>query len=109
MPGIDDLLRTRHHPAADALDRITHAFRQFEADLDEGQEIGVLVGSSLFRIETLKASGDLLVMDGTDEEGRDVRLVQHHTQLSVYMIALPKQQEVSRRLFGFVPEGDESE
>ena len=67
------------------------------------------VGSSLFRIETLKASGDLLVMDGTDEEGRDVRLVEHHTQLSVYMIALPKQQEVSRRLFGFVPEGDESE
>lgn len=93
-------------PAAIAYARLVHYIRNFEAQLDAGQEaaIGFAGGEAgVVRIEGIGyMDPDILSFYGRDEEGLKTQLIQHVSQLSVVLRAVPKiAPEAPPRRIGF--------
>lgn len=82
-------------PAASAHDRLVAYIRSFEAGLDAEQEIAMGFASDesgVLRIEGLGYfDPDIITFYGRDEDGRKTQLIQHVTQLSVTLRAVPKE------------------
>lgn len=80
--------------AESACERLVLYIRQFESQLDQSQEIAMgFAGSDagVLRIEGLGWSApDILTFFGQDEDGSRTQLVQHVSQLSVLLRAVPK-------------------
>ncbi|WP_112311347.1 DUF6173 family protein [Pseudogemmobacter bohemicus] len=80
--------------AESACERLVIYIRQFESQLDQSQEIamGFTGGAAgVLRIEGLGWSApDLLTFFGQDEDGIRTQMVQHVSQLSVMLRAVPK-------------------
>ncbi len=83
-------------PAEWAYDRLVLYIRNFEANLDATQEIamGFAGGEAgILRIEGIGWSDpDIVTFYGRDEDGLKTQLVQHVSQLSVILRAVPKEQ-----------------
>ncbi|MCB6177764.1 DUF6173 family protein [Rhodobacter sp. Har01] len=81
-------------PAEWAYDRLVLYIRDFEKDLDASQEIamGFAGGEAgVLQIEGLGYDApDILTFYGRDEAGLKTQLVQHVSQLSVILQAVPK-------------------
>ncbi len=81
-------------PAASAYARLIHYIQSFEATLNPDQEIAMgFTGSSagVLKIEGLGfVDPDLITFYGHDEDGTKTQLVQHVSQLSVMLRAVPK-------------------
>lgn len=98
-------------PARWAYERLVQYIRNFEAQLDAGEEVAMgFAGSEagVLRIEGLGYyDPDILTFYGRDEEGLKTQLVQHVTQLSVILRAVPKTTpEIPARRIGFhLPRG----
>ena len=98
-------------PAASAYARLVGYIRNFEAQLNHAEEVAVgFAGgeAGILRIEGLGYfDPDLLTFYGRDEEGARTQLVQHVTQLSVILRAVPKRspEEPARRIGFRLPEG----
>lgn len=93
-------------PAEWAHDRLVLYIRNFEGQLDASQEIamGFAGGESgVLRIEGLGYfDPDMVTFYGRDEDGMKTQLVQHISQLSVMLRAVPKvQPEDPPRRIGF--------
>jgi hypothetical protein len=93
-------------PAAWAHDRLVAYIRQFEAGLDAAQEIAMGFASDesgVLRIEGLGYfDPDIITFYGRDESGAKTQLIQHVTQLSVTLRAVPKETEAEPpRRIGF--------
>jgi hypothetical protein len=93
-------------PAEWAHDRLVLYIRNFEGQLDASQEIamGFAGGESgVLRIEGLGYfDPDMVTFYGRDEDGMKTQLVQHISQLSVMLRAVPKvQPEEPPRRIGF--------
>lgn len=93
-------------PAEWAYDRLILYIRNFEDQLDPDQEIAMgFAGSDagVLRIEGLGYfDPDIVTFYGRDEEGLKTQLVQHVTQLSVLLRAVPKAEpETAARRIGF--------
>ncbi len=93
-------------PAAWAHDRLVAYIRQFEAELDAKQEIAMGFASDesgVLRIEGLGYfDPDIITFYGRDETGAKTQLIQHVTQLSVTLRAVPKEAEADPpRRIGF--------
>lgn len=77
-----------------AHDRLVLHIRAFEARLDQSQEIamGFAGGEAgVLRIAGIGYSDpDILAFYGTDEDGLQTQLIQHVSQLSVILRAVPK-------------------
>ena len=59
-------------------------------------------GAAPFRLRSLKVSDpDILIFDGVDDNGNMVQLLQHHSQMAVMLVAVPKLEEKPFRM-GFV-------
>jgi hypothetical protein len=91
------------HSAKWAHERLLNYVAEFEAKLDDTQEIGarlVALGSDItFHLEALAYENpDIIAFTGVTSEGKRVQLVQHHSQLSVLFVALPKQNLTPRRI-----------
>ena len=88
--------------------RIIAAIRRFESALDIEQEVGVRLvtfGQSVtIHVDTVHCwNPSLIVFRGTSE-GRPIELIQHITQLSFLLIAMPKPDPTApARRFGFGP------
>lgn len=91
-------------PAAWAYERLVGYIRNFEAQLNHAEEVAVgLTGgeAGILRIEGLGYfDPDILTFYGRDEDGARTQLVQHVSQLSVILRAVPKQrpEEPARRI-----------
>lgn len=91
-------------PAERACTRLVSYIRQFEAGLDEAQEIAMLLAGSdagLLRIEGMGFSEpDLLTFYGRDEDGSRSQLIQHISQLNFHLRSVPKAtpEEPARRI-----------
>ncbi len=91
-------------PAEWAHDRLVLYIRNFESQLDASQEIamGFAGGEAgVLRIEGLGYfDPDMITFYGRDEDGMKTQLVQHVSQLSVLLRAVPKvqPQEPPRRI-----------
>lgn len=82
-------------PAEWAHDRLVMYIRNFESQLDTEQEIAMGFASDesgVLRIEGLGFfDPDIVTFYGRDEDGAKTQLIQHVTQLSVTLRAVPKQ------------------
>ena len=91
-------------PAEWAHDRLVMYIRNFESQLDAQQEIAMGFASDesgVLRIEGLGFfDPDIITFYGRDEEGAKTQLIQHVTQLSVTLRAVPKEAraEAPRRI-----------
>lgn len=89
-------------PAATAHAQLVAQIRAFEADLDPQHEIAM--GFAGGDAGTLRIAGlgfqepGLLTFYGFDEEGRKTQLVQHVSQLSVILRAVPRKEDTPRRI-----------
>jgi Family of unknown function (DUF6173) len=98
-------------PAAWAYQRLVAYIRNFEAQLNPSQEVamGFAGGESgVLRIEGVGFSDpDILTFYGRDDDGVRTQLVQHVSQLSVILRAVPVQNpDTPARRIGFrLPEG----
>jgi hypothetical protein len=93
-------------PAEWAHDRLVMYIRQFEAELDAEQEIAMGFASDesgVLRIEGLGFfDPDIITFYGRDEGGTKTQLIQHVSQLSVTLRAVPKEEEAEPpRRIGF--------
>jgi hypothetical protein len=93
-------------PAEWAHDRLVAYIRNFESQLDARQEIAMGFASDetgVLRIEGLGYfDPDILTFYGRDEAGAKTQLIQHVTQLSVTLRAVPKVAEgAAPRRIGF--------
>ena len=82
-------------PAEWAHDRLVMYIRNFESQLDAKQEIAMGFASDesgVLRIEGLGYfDPDIITFYGRDEDGTKTQLIQHVTQLSVTLRAVPKE------------------
>jgi hypothetical protein len=89
-------------PAATAYGRLVAHIRAFEADLDPSLEIAM--GFAGGEAGTLRIAGigyhdpDILTFYGFDEDGQKTQLIQHVSQLSVILRAVPRTEEPPRRI-----------
>ncbi|WP_284325760.1 DUF6173 family protein [Cypionkella aquatica] len=81
-------------PAEWAYERVILYIRNFESQLDAQQEIAMGFAGSEAGILKIEGLGffepDLLTFYGRDDEGLKTQLVQHVSQLSVMLRAVPK-------------------
>lgn len=94
------------NPAKWTYERLVNFITKFEEQLDDEHEIGarlVSFGSTVtFHIEDLGFWGpDIVTFTGTNENGENVQLIQHMSQLSVLLVAMKKLEEKPRRI-GFM-------
>ena len=91
-------------PAEWAHDRLVMYIRNFESQLDSQQEIAMGFASDesgVLRIEGLGFfEPDIITFYGRDEDGGKTQLIQHVSQLSVTLRAVPKEAkaEAPRRI-----------
>ncbi|WP_374376173.1 DUF6173 family protein [Tabrizicola sp.] len=93
-------------PAEWAHDRLVMYIRNFESELDAEHEIAMGFASDesgVLRIEGLGYfEPDIITFYGRDEEGAKTQLIQHVTQLSVTLRAVPKEEKLEPpRRIGF--------
>lgn len=93
-------------PAAIAYARLVQYIRNFEAQLDAGHEaaMGFAGGEAgVIRIEGVGyVDPDILSFYGRDEDGLKTQLIQHVSQLSVVLRAVPKPEPATpARRIGF--------
>jgi len=93
-------------PAEWAYERLVIYIQNFEEQLDAEHEIAVgFVGgdAGVLRIEGLGFfDPDIVTFYGTDVDGTKTQLIQHVTQLSVMLRAIPKEStEVAAKRIGF--------
>jgi Family of unknown function (DUF6173) len=107
MPDLD-LLNTRlptlpDPPAKWAYERIARQINDFEAELSDDEEIGLRLvatpDTSVMHINDIGYWGpDMLIYHGTNEHGRPMQLMQHYTQMSILLTAVPKCEQKARRI-----------
>lgn len=93
-------------PARWAYERMVHYIRNFEAQLNADEEVVMGFAGSDAGVVSIEGLGyydpDILTFYGRDEEGMKTQLVQHVTQLSVILRAVPKvAPEIPARRIGF--------
>lgn len=91
-------------PAEWAYDRLVRYIRSFEAQLNPDQEVAMGFAGSDAGVLTIEGVGyfapDILTFFGRDEDGMKTQLIQHVSQLSVLLRAVPKArpEEPARRI-----------
>lgn len=93
-------------PARWAYERMVQYIRNFEAQLNADEEVVMGFAGSDAGVVSIEGLGyydpDILTFYGRDEEGMKTQLVQHVTQLSVILRAVPKvAPEIPARRIGF--------
>lgn len=81
-------------PAERAYDRLILYIRNFETQLDQSQEIAMGFAGSEAGVLRIEGIGfyepDIISFYGRDEDGMKTQLIQHVSQLSVILRAVPK-------------------
>ena len=89
-------------------ERLTRQIIEFEKGLTSEEELGgrfvAAPREGIIHIEDIGFWGpDLLIFHGSDGNGRPVQLLQHYSQLTVLLCAIPKEKDEPRRI-GFILE-----
>jgi hypothetical protein len=96
-------INTPRSPAEMAHVRLGEQIAEFEASLSPQEEVGAILigapGGLVFHMTRVyHVNMDLLVFEGLNEHGKPLRLVQHVTQLSILLTALPTLDAKPRRI-----------
>ena len=105
-PALAETPPGKKSPAEWAYQRLILYIRNFEKQLDPAHEVAIGVtgtGSGVLRIEGIGYfDPDIVTFYGTDASGAKTQLIQHVTQLSVALRAIPKPGDVPEaRRIGF--------
>lgn len=103
MLDISRLQMPTTNPAKWTYERIVRSIIEFEKDLNQGQEIGARLVSftdrDVIHIDDVGYWGpDMIMFYGRNVDGNPVQLIQHISQVSVLLVALPKEHETPRRI-----------
>jgi hypothetical protein len=84
-------------------ERIVRSIVDFEKKLDGTQEIGARLISfsdkEIIHIDDVGYWGpDLIIFHGKNRDGLPVKLLQHVSQISILLVALPKVHDLPRRI-----------
>lgn len=96
-----DSNKQRDNPAGYTFASLKREVERFQRGLDEEHEMGMLMagGIGAIHLRSIKpVDPDLFVFDGLDESQRDVRVIQHYSQVSLVLVALPKLEEQAHRI-----------
>lgn len=90
-----------------AYERLVIYIQEFEAELDEAHEVAMGFAGSDAGVLQIEGMGffdpDILTFHGRDEDGVPTQLIQHVSQLSVILRAMPKAMpEVAPKRIGFL-------
>ena len=92
-------------PAQHMHEKLVRSIAEFESKLDETQEVGarlVNFGPETIHIENVGFWGDHMVkFYGQTNDGRPVELLQHYSQVSVLLVAVPIAPNKPPRRIGF--------
>ncbi len=103
-----DLYNRVNNPVLSIWESLVRHIKDFESKLKENQEVMVLAasfGSSVtFYVNTIEYNQpNLIIFNGTTEDGGPTRLIQHCNQLSFLLQAVPKQDSDEKRTpIGFI-------
>lgn len=91
------------NPAKWTYERIVRSIIDFEKELDQEQEIGARLVSfterEVIHIDDVGYWGpDIIIFYGRNADDNPVQLIQHVTQVSVLLVALPKEHDQPRRI-----------
>jgi hypothetical protein len=91
------------NPAGYARDRMVTLINSFQSKMSNDVEVGISVvgsgSSASFRLRDVRASNpDIIIFDGLDDNGNDVQLIQHYSQMAVMLVARPKAEEKPYRI-----------
>ncbi len=108
LSRLDAIQDHQLNPAKWAYERLVRSIIEFEKNLDEDKEIGARMVSftenETFHIEDVGYWGpDFVKFYGINLDGNPVELIQHISQVSVLLVALPKEKNEPRRI-GFILE-----
>ena len=81
-------------------DALVTEMERFQRSLGTEEEMGIVANGAglVIHVDAVRYSGQMIVFSGVDANGNEARLVQHHTQTNVQMIAVGKLQEEARRI-----------
>jgi len=105
--------KRQRHAAKWMHQRLTQLIIAFEKRLSSGQEVGArLVGTpdgSAFHIENLRyVDPDLVIFQGSTADGNPIQLLQHVSQVSISLVALPVRKGEARRIGFLLQEQDKT-
>ncbi|UTY48459.1 hypothetical protein EPK84_17605 [Sinorhizobium fredii] len=96
------LAHRRNNPAGFMHERIMGVIAAQQDRLSNEYELGVqVIGGAAppFHLRDIRYSNpDILIFIGKDDDGKIVQLMQHHTQMSVMLVAVPKLEEAPYRI-----------
>ncbi len=96
------IAQRKNNPAEYMQERMMRMIAQQQESLPADHELGLLVtGGSVpaFHLRRISYSNpDILVFIGKDADNNDVQVMQHHSQMSVVVIAMPKLGEQAYRI-----------
>lgn len=99
LNGIYDAVAA-NRPEVLAYSALQEQVRGFQNELSDNHEIGVSVAGTMttIHVRSMVRKGHMIVFDGTDERGRQARLIQHYSQINVQMIAVDAIAEEAHRI-----------
>jgi hypothetical protein len=79
---------------------LINEIKRFQACLSSETEVGIFAnGAGLpLHVESVRRSGQMLIFEGVDSNGRQARIIQHYTQVSIQVVAVTKLQQEARRI-----------
>lgn len=103
MPNLELPKLKSNNPAEWAYERIARQIQEFEQDLAPEEEIGLRLvatpGTSVMHINDVGFWGpDILIFYGTNQHGKPMQLLQHYTQMSILLTAVPAQEDEPKRI-----------
>lgn len=107
FPGLPDFGRLRvplqKNPAEWMYERIVRSIADFEGKLDDSQEVGLRLvnfgNQETVHIEDVGFWGpDLVKFYGSSPDGRPIELMQHISQVSILLVAIPTRAAKARRI-----------
>lgn len=102
MDEMATISRRKNNPAGFMHERMMRMISEHQARLPSDYELGLIVtgGSApAFHLRQITFSNpDILVFIGKDAEGNLIQLMQHHSQMSVVLVAMLKLEEKAYRI-----------
>lgn len=106
MQRMQATAQRRNNPAGYMYERMMQFILAHQHGLDPEMELGIhVVGGAIpaFHLRLMRYSNpDILIFIGQDNDGNTVQLMQHHSQMGVMFVAVPKLEDKAYRI-GFVP------
>jgi len=107
LPPFDVVLPRDHGMADWYVERIEQQIAEFRANLQPGDQMAVVVvlndGQRILPTWFGYHNPNMLVIDGEDQKGRDVRLLVAHTNVQIVLTRIEEGDELTSPMIGFQP------